>query len=151
MSIQTLFQDLKDFCPSRVAEDFRSHASPSGWKEYAKDDLKGNAYVRKRVYQNDLFEIFVITWPPGSQSPIHDHATGGCVMRIVQGELEEKRYDSKTLEHVSTERGHYEENHTSYIQNEMHVHSIHNPSSTEVAVSVHIYSPPNHKMKIYKE
>ena len=38
------------------------------------------------------FDMYVIGWEGNYMSDIHDHAKHGCIMKIITGEVIEKRY-----------------------------------------------------------
>ena len=46
------------------------------------------------LYRNNDFEILLINWDKHQGSPIHNHADNGCVLKMMKGELFEKRFDS---------------------------------------------------------
>ena len=82
------------------------------------------------------FEILVICWQPGQGSPIHNHAERGCVLRVLEGELQEVRYYADERE----EKTILDINRSTYIDNSIGLHKIVNQSD-ENTVSLHIYSP----------
>lgn len=93
-------------------------------------------------YSNDLFEIILICWDTNSESKIHDHPENGCALRLMKGCLEEHLYDSELrLKQIYK----FNANNTSYMENSMGYHKI---KCIKKAMSLHIYSPPSHKMKI---
>lgn len=109
--------------------------------------LNPNHYHRKKVFSNDDFEIFVITWNKSQQSKIHDHSENGCYMLMLQGELVEEIY-SKDSTTVPLQTKTFKEGFVGYIDNSIGFHRISNPSTTDIAVSLHVYSPPNHQTKL---
>ena len=102
-------------------------------------------YNRTLVTSNDYFDIYIITWQPNSKTPIHDHASQGCILKLLQGNLTETIYDS-SLE-IKKVKNVYE-NMTSFITNNIGYHLIEN-NSVDMAVSIHVYSPSNYKANIY--
>ncbi len=116
-------------------------------REYSSNDyikyvsLTPDYYHRSKVFSNDDFEIFVITWNKLQQSKIHDHSENGCYMLILEGELVEELYnDTSSLPKQTTT---YKKGNVSYIHNDIGYHRILN-KTTNIAISLHIYSPPNH-------
>ena len=96
-------------------------------------------------YSNDLFEMILICWDTGSETRIHDHPQDGCVLHLMYGTLEEHLYDhSIKLVQVTTVSA----GQTSYMDNNLGYHKI---RCADKAMSLHFYSPPNHKMKILEE
>ena len=69
-------------------------------KEDTKERTKIDEEVLKSVilvYQNDKFEIYVICWSNNCLSLIHNHPQRGCLMKILDGILEEELYSHPTL------------------------------------------------------
>jgi hypothetical protein len=91
---------------------------------------------------NDIFDMYIIKWLPGSISPIHNHPKLGCIMQILEGEVLEKRYDhSIHLETMTllTNDENYDINlKTSYIDDSQNYHSISN-ISYKPAYTLHVY------------
>ena len=107
--------------------------------------LNPDTYNRTRVFSNDEFEIFVITWNKLQQSKIHDHSENGCYMLLLQGELVEEMYSEDVSLPIQTTT--FKKGNVSYIDNTIGYHRI-LIKSADVAVSLHIYSPPNHQTRI---
>ena len=98
--------------------------------------------IKLQDYSNDLFEMILICWDAGSESKIHDHPEKGCVFNLMNGCLEEHLYDSNIeFKKITTVYS----NNTSYMENSIGYHKI---KCIDKAMSLHIYSPPNYKMKI---
>ena len=121
-------------------------------RNYHMDDYKpyihvdSTHYSKTKVYENDTFEIFVITWDKNQMSRIHDHSDNGCYMLILEGSLIEDIYDISTSRKIQSNV--LNAGFIGYIHNNIGYHSISNPSSTDIAVSLHVYSPPNHLVQI---
>ena len=112
------------------------------WKQYVNFSTK--KYTRNLVYQNDLFDIYIICWNNKQESPIHDHADNGCVMKILQGRLIQELFDHNIK---STIKMPIFINQVTYIDNDIGYHKIIN---TDIqTVSLHIYSPPSHQTTIF--
>ena len=108
------------------------------------DKIKYNV---RRIYVNSEYEIVVITWDVNQHSGIHNHAENGCYMKVVQGELIENLYSAETLVVKQTTQI-KESDGIRFIKDSIGYHSIGN-AGNEVAVSVHVYSPPNHDTKYF--
>ena len=113
------------------------------WHQYCTFPEEG--YLRNKVYGSDVFEIFIICWAPNSLSKIHDHASNGCLMKILDGILEEEIYN---YELVMMKHFIHVKHDVKYIDNKIGLHKIHN-NNDKSTVSIHIYSPPNHKVILY--
>ncbi|TAQ88286.1 hypothetical protein B7494_g3370 [Chlorociboria aeruginascens] len=121
-------------------------STESEWKKYAFADTS-RGYTRNLVDEgNGKSNLLVLVWTPGKGSPVHDHADAHCLMKILKGTLKETRFDfprnAKTAPAVIGETT-YRENQVTYMADELGVHKISNPDQKELAVSLHLYTPPN--------
>ncbi|KAF8865798.1 cysteine dioxygenase [Acephala macrosclerotiorum] len=117
------------------------------WERYAFSD-PSRGYTRNLVDEgNGKSNLLVLVWTPGKGSPIHDHADAHCLMKVLKGTLKETRFkyplnDITTAPEVTTERTYYS-NQVAYMADELGLHKISNPNLEDVAVSLHLYTPPN--------
>lgn len=135
------------------------------WQKFALAD-SSRAYTRNLVDEcNGNANLLVLVWNPGKASPAHCHSNAHCLMKILSGTLEETLYEwpagakpmqprEATKEDVASRKPDFERqmtvkrrtalgrNDVTYISDALGVHRIGNPSSTELAVSLHLYTPP---------
>lgn len=124
--------------------EITNNSIPNDYLPYV--TINPHHYHRSKVFENDFFEIYIITWNTYQRSQFHDHSENGCSMLLLQGELlEEITNNNNTV----TTTSHYKEGDVTFINNDVGLHRISNPSSTNIAISLHVYSPPNHKAKIF--
>jgi len=118
----------------------------SDWKSFCVEDSRRYKKIKVPIMETGQdFEIFIITWKPGQQSPIHDHATFGCILKVLQGELVESLFtEALTLKKQTR----LFTGSIGFMKNEIGVHRVQNNSDI-TAVSLHVYAPSNHKMKIF--
>ena len=76
---------------------------------------------------------------------IHDHAQNGCLMILLNGELNEKLYD-KNLENI--DENNYRSPKISFINDKKGYHSV---KALKESKSIHIYYPKGHITKSYYE
>jgi len=138
----------------RLMEQYTSQESQ--WRHYAFADSSRN-YTRNLVDEgNGKSNLLVILWNPGRGSPIHDHADAHCVMKILKGNLKETLYALPQSSHQQVgvlegtmtppqvvQETTYHENGVTYISDKIGLHKISNPLNDEVAVSLHLYTPPH--------
>ncbi|ETS82989.1 hypothetical protein PFICI_04865 [Pestalotiopsis fici W106-1] len=119
------------------------------WLPFFYND-KSKAYTRNAIENiNQKANILLLVWNPGKGSPIHDHANAHCLMKILAGSLTETVYrpcenhasDSRPLEEESART--YGVNEVAYISDQIGLHRVANPSPDHIAVSLHLYTPPN--------
>ena len=113
------------------------------WKQFVTINKK--TYQRTKVYECEFFDIFIITWDHNQESKIHNHASQGCINKVLKGELIETIYDTNTLEKITHKKNSI--NHINYIDDTIGYHKIQNKNN--LSVSLHIYSPPHFKTKYF--
>ena len=128
------------------------------WKYYIDEipssrfnNVGESTYIRKKLDFNifNWFELFIIVWNKDSKSKIHDHSEKGCILKVLQGELKETIYkDSKSddLNENIVNTTIIKKSDTSFMHNDLGFHSIENISD-DISISLHVYSPCNHKTK----
>ncbi len=97
------------------------------------------------LVQNDLIKIVLIRWNPGDECNIHGHAERGCVFKVLEGKIVEKRFSADDEQRQLAE-GTYEKNNIAYIDDLMGLHCVGNPFS-KPAITLHMYTPGNYKPK----
>lgn len=124
----------------------RYHSIESEWKDFALEEPT-RGYTRNGVDNiNNKANLLLLVWNPGKGSCIHDHADAHCIMKILKGNLVETLYEwpeegvegpMKVIkESVRSEQQ------VAYMSDKIGLHRIKNPSDSEVAVSLHLYTPP---------
>ncbi|XP_033725504.1 cysteine dioxygenase type 1-like [Pecten maximus] len=117
------------------------------WKKYAKFDL--HRYTRNLVDEgNGKFNLMLLCWNESQGSSIHSHANSHCFMKILDGGVQEERFEwpdesadnPEQMKHIDTKG--FKKNETAYICDELGLHRVLNPSHSDKAVSLHLYSPP---------
>jgi len=98
-----------------------------------------NEQTNHVLIQNEWLKVVLIHWKPGKYSSIHGHPSGGCVFKVLQGTLEEKRYTTgESPKLLSTSK--CEKNSMAYIDDDLAYHAVGNPSNSS-AISIHVYTP----------
>ncbi|KAL6713372.1 hypothetical protein ACLMJK_008837 [Lecanora helva] len=87
----SLFSDID---PGPIIKFMKSYKSESShWLKYAHRD-KDKCFTRNLIDPgNGKWNLLILVWSPGKESPIHDHASSHCVMKMLQGSLREIRYE----------------------------------------------------------
>lgn len=109
-------------------------------------DCSNSAYYRIVWKKTEYCEVVFILWPPGSESPLHDHGCSFGSVRVLGGTLHEERY-SKGKNVMMNEKV--------YVKGDVfyeYPDTIHKMSnrSKRWAVTLHVYIPPC-KMGYYKK
>jgi cysteine dioxygenase len=143
-SFETYFESHETL-ENKEAHHILKNYTGNDWKSYV--SFKDDYYHRVRFtdllgsLKTDKFEIMLICWKKGQESPIHDHPKDGCLMKVLDGNLEEEVYasteSSAKLEIIKTSC--LSPGLLSYIDDTKGYHKVksHNVDS----VSIHVYSP----------
>ncbi|KAI0243455.1 hypothetical protein L0F63_007101, partial [Massospora cicadina] len=127
----------------KLMSEYRS--KPEDWIKYAHFDDK--KYTRNLVDSgNGSFNLLVLAWGPGQASPIHDHAGSHCIMKILDGQLQEYLYswpeDHSNASPMRCNRTtSYHKNQVTYIHDKIGLHRVKNATSSN-SLSLHLYTPP---------
>lgn len=106
------------------------------------------------------YTLLVLCWNQGQCSPIHDHPCDGCWMRVLEGQVQECRYqpqkggtagsdDAAAAALVGTSDETYTAGDLAFIDDNLGYHKVGNPSATVPAVTLHLYSPPFATCKVW--
>ncbi|XP_046332372.1 cysteine dioxygenase type 1-like [Haliotis rufescens] len=118
----------------------------SEWKKFAKFDR--NRYTRNLVDTgNGKYNLIMLCWNESQGSSIHSHANSHCFMTVLDGTLQEEFYEWPTeseedAEMTAVGTNTYNKGQTAYISDELGLHRVENPSHSDRAISLHLYSPP---------
>ncbi|KAF9950553.1 hypothetical protein BGZ70_001310 [Mortierella alpina] len=144
------------------------------WQKYAHFDK--NRYTRNLVDDgNGKFNLMILAWPENVGSAIHDHAGAHCIMKILDGELQETLYNwpdkvQHETDHADSGMGsdhsdtedkttpmtvkrvtvlHKDE--CAYMSDQLGLHRVSNPLKTMGSLSLHLYTPPYETCKTFNE
>ncbi|KAI9495636.1 RmlC-like cupin domain-containing protein [Zychaea mexicana] len=75
----------------RLMEEYSSNATD--WEKYTLFD-HSRAYTRNLIDDgNGKFNLMILAWSKGQQSPIHNHSNSHCIMKVLDGQLQETQYE----------------------------------------------------------
>ena len=122
------------------------------YQKFTMEDFK--SYSRTSIASSAFAELLVLTWMPAQESPIHDHASSNCGIRVLEGKLTETTYQAvENIEGVA-EMISVSDWSTGIVGSSSlaTIHKVTNQTD-ERLVSLHLYSPPllREDMKIYSE
>jgi len=107
-------------------------------------------YCRNLIFENEHTQLICVCWKPGQNSPIHDHASSACAVKIISGIATETIYQKQdngtvrelaTLDHPSGAIG----------SNGKDIHCIANlPEHACNLITLHCYTPPLKDMQHFR-
>src|SRR5688572_17850126 len=106
-------------------------------------------YTRIRLAGNDQFEILLMGWRPGQQSPIHDHAKSTCGARVLKGIASETGFRFTASGHLLAEGTRPTPEGAVFASQDCDIHLIANYEATNLC-TLHVYSPPLIRMTQYR-
>ncbi|RKS69220.1 mannose-6-phosphate isomerase-like protein (cupin superfamily) [Motilibacter peucedani] len=131
LSLSALVELVQDLAadPSTWAPRLERHPDRRWWTRLAGDDT---------------VDVWLITWPGGGSTDLHDHGSSSAAFTVVEGVLEEVRPEpSGGLEAADLREGQVQ-----WVAPGV-VHDVRNATSTPAA-SIHAYSPPLEQMTYYR-
>jgi cysteine dioxygenase len=114
-------------------------------------------YTRTCAYSDDLFEVLLLNWAPGSASPIHDHGRQRCWMLVLDGRLRVDDYvrlDAADVAGYARVRpGESRVLETGGLDLRSRPFDLHRvaASGETKAISLHVYSRPLRTFSVYDE
>ncbi len=141
-SIKELQEVMRDHDPNQgYLEIIRAMEIPyDEWERFF--TWKEEGYTRNSVFKNDKYELLVICWEQGQDSPIHDYDSKEAWIHILRGQLKEEKFkkrDDGKIERVSTVTlGPHD---FSFISGHVGLHRYVNTFESRT-VSLHIYVHP---------
>lgn len=133
----------------------RAKLNPREWQQHAV--FRRGRYTRNIVgYSPGQFVALLLCWERGQQSPIHDHAGAHCFVKMLSGQLREQRFAWNEMggaePEISSEADAFAakpEESVAFMHDSLGLHRIINPSAEDVAISLHIYSPPFEECHVF--
>lgn len=108
------------------------------------------SFTRNCLIRTDKYELILLCWDIGSQTPIHDHGGEDCWVYQVQGIVEETRYQKENNILKETHHQTLTPNNLTYIHDRMGYHCITNVSNQR-AMTLHIYVAPIDVCQVYND
>ncbi|KAK3735557.1 hypothetical protein RRG08_054130 [Elysia crispata] len=142
-------------------------SNPREWKKFAKFDK--HRYTRNLVDEgNGKFNLMILCWNEAQGSSIHSHANSHCFLKVLDGSVKEEMFywpgNTDQAEAMDEDGGERKEgrsenndensgmqkwadnqlmrNECGYINDDIGLHRVENPSHIDKAVTLHLYSPP---------
>ena len=98
--------------------------------------FRKNKYNRISLINCDAYELLLLCWNPGHASSFHSHPSKGCLVKILEGRLD----DELKLEGKDSQFRSHMTNEVLYISDKMGQHRVFN-AQEDNAVSLHLYAP----------
>lgn len=129
---------------NRLAIDIKEYTPYAHWSD--------ETYTRNCIRRTDDYELILLCWNEGQETPIHCHNNQECWVYVVKGEFDEQRFkegDGKEEIEVEAEMQ-LEKDGISYMNDDMGYHSLANINDGR-SMSLHLYMNPIDECNIYNE
>lgn len=108
-------------------------------------------YTRNCIARTDDYELLLLCWEEGQDTPIHCHGGEECWVNLVDGEITEDRFeipeqDAPLLDHTSVMKP----GDVSYMNDEMGIHQLKNTSSDRT-MTLHLYVKPIDECRVFSD
>jgi cysteine dioxygenase len=127
-------------------EQYKSIMKQYTEKDWEKHKTKPREYSKKKIFANENFDVYVVSWNTGSQ--VHDNPSGGCIFKVLDGSIIEEVYKDTEDDIVISEKKAFSTNDIGFISGGG-LHKITNSKLAQMSYSLHIYSPPGHVGSTY--
>ncbi|XP_062611051.1 cysteine dioxygenase type 1-like [Saccostrea cucullata] len=137
-----------------ILSKYESH--PKDWD--GKEKWSDKKYTRTLLDKgNGHYNLMILCWNTGQESPIHNHPKSHCFMKTLKGEVFEELYENPDM--TSCCRGKmkkiedrvYTLDDVAHITDADGLHRVGNKSHVDGAVTLHLYSPPFSSCKKYDD
>ncbi len=125
------------------------HIPVSEFEKYA--TWNQEHYTRNCITRTTNFELLLLCWQAGQETPVHCHNDQDCWVFLIDGSIVECQYILSendipiiTVTETMKELGSY------YINDKIGLHSLHN-SNKKRAMSLHIYVNPIEECSYYSK
>lgn len=147
-TISKLTEQLNTASPDELPRTMKSIAIPKEeFLEYA--SWLPNKYTRNCIKRTDKYEIILICWDKGAQTPIHDHNGQDCWMIQIDGLICETRYEeAKNGELVATNELNLCDGKLVYMHDRMGYHKLTNDLDQR-GMTLHVYATPIDQCQVF--
>ena len=106
-------------------------------------------YTRNCVVRTEDYELLLLCWEKGQDTPIHSHNGEECWVYLAEGELREKRFVLQNEKLGKEADVKMTESKLSYMNDDLGYHSLHNINNGR-SMSLHLYVGPIDECSIYE-
>lgn len=107
-------------------------------------------YTRNCLARTEKYELILLCWEIGAETPIHGHGGENCWVYQVKGTVKEMRFEQNAEVLKLTNQMVLTPGKLTYMNDKMGYHSIKNISNQR-AMTLHIYASPIDSCKVYND
>jgi len=108
-------------------------------------------YTRITLFENEHYELKLLCWESGQQTPIHDHGGEECWVKFIKGCFHETIYKVSENERIELiNQVEPQEGQTTYMIDFFGFHRLKN-NGRDRGMSLHLYAKPVNVCQVYDE
>jgi len=109
-------------------------------------------YTRNCIVRTERYELILLCWEEGQETPIHCHAGEECWVYLLEGEMKEFRYENEENTNIPLpiDEMVFKEGRFSYMNDKMGYHSLKNTHLGK-SMSLHLYMNPIDTCQVYDD
>jgi cysteine dioxygenase len=150
-------QTIKDLITAlskadRTAYNHIMHSIKFSANDFEKfSSWSNDCYTRNCIVENQQFELILICWCQGHQTPIHDHGGEECWVKVIDGELKETIYKhNEATELIEVKSAIAKANDITYMKDFMGFHQLENVANKR-SMTLHLYAKPIRECNMFDE
>ena len=103
-------------------------------------DQEDSEFTKLEIYKNESYTMYLMRWGAGYTYPEHYHENQRCLLKVIEGELEETRFSNEETTKYNLSNGG-----VAYIDDTLGSHSVFN-TTNNYTYSLHMYYEYNYKL-----
>lgn len=107
-------------------------------------------YTRNCIERTEDYELILLCWEEGQDTPIHCHNGEECWVYLAEGKLREQRFQDNGHQLQKTADVSMTEERLSYMNDDLGFHSLHNIAEKR-SMSLHLYVSPIDQCRVFDE
>jgi len=105
-------------------------------------------YTRNCIVRTNKYELILLCWEKGQTTPIHSHGGEECWVYLIQGDIEESRFEYGKKGMQKVHENFLANQPLSYMNDDLGFHQLRN-SFEGRSISLHLYADPINNCQIY--
>lgn len=149
-SLEELIEKLDHSDASNQGEILKKMNIPlSDFEAYASWDK--DTYTRNCIYRTDEYEMILLCWKKGNETPIHGHDDQNCWLYQLEGELTEIRYEKmESGDLTEVNRLKLVPGKLTFMNAAMGYHKLNNDNDLR-AMTLHVYVSPILSCEVFND
>ena len=140
-----LIREIRQINNLSKSKNILDQYNSNDWKKYI--EFCNINYRKNLFYRDNDYEMFIVCWNPFQETKIHNHSNKGCILKILEGSINEILYDTNLniLNHTTLQK-----NKIRYIDDNIGIHKMINGSNRCISL-LFILHPISNQLSLNNE